>query len=70
MFYERNIARENIYIAFNTVCCAVSRVTSLPSLSSSSVHECWIAVARVIVFVYGPVCFYVHSCHIKALVLG
>lgn len=37
---------------------------------SSSVHKCWIAVARVIVFVYGPVCFYVHSCHIKALVMG
>lgn len=37
---------------------------------SSSLHKCWIAVARVIVFVYGPVCFYVHSCHIKAAVLG
>lgn len=48
------------------LCCVRCDVGSI----SFPLHKCWIAVARAIVFVYGPVCFYVHRCHIKAAVLG
>lgn len=67
--YEDNIVEVNMDIIFETVCCAVSGVTPFFFISSS-VHKCWIAVARVIVFVYGSACIYVHSCQIKAAVLG
>lgn len=66
---ECNIAIANTDMAFKSVlCCVMCDITFISF--SSSVHKCWIAVAGVIVFVYGPFCFYVHSCHIKALVLG
>lgn len=55
-----------ITLEYSMLCCVRCDMGSI----SSSVHKCWIAVARVIVFVYGPVCIYVHSCHMKAAVLG
>ena len=68
MFYECNIVLVNMDITFEL--CMLCCVWSYIALISFLVHKCWIAVARVLVFVYGPVCFYVHSCHIKAAVWG
>lgn len=68
MFYECNIVVVNIDITFElgTLGCVRCYIGLIPFL----VHKCWIAVARTLVFVYDPVCFYVHSCHIKAAVVG
>lgn len=57
---------KDITFEYSMLCCVRCDIGFI----SSSLHKCWIAVARVIVFVYGPVCIYVHSCHIKAAVLG
>lgn len=67
IFYERNIVIVSMDIMFE--CCMLCCVRCDIRFISSSVHKCWIAVASVIVFVYGPVCMYAHSCHIKAAAL-
>lgn len=51
-------------------CPTLSRIRCDITLISFPVHKCWIAVASRIVFVYGLVCFYVRSCHMKAAASG